>query len=307
MANFLQYWQRRNNIYCLYYVCGEETCLQEMVIQTIKETVRPGVLDYYTHDGADKIADIMDTLTRELAGDKKLVVIRNGQKVKKFDRIVKWAGLIRQFTETCLVVQTNEVKVSTKDARYRPFVELGLFIECKSLPKTKLYEWLTTFAEMTPGAFDLLLDSCGWELSRVVNEVKKLRYLGRVVKVEDIAALCPRTYDERFVDQLLAQDKVKAKHALRLLGPEDRSKIVGLLDYKLNLLLQLALLRRQGMGLKEAVYKLNISFFIAKIHWDLCQTMTISVIRKRLSLLVNIDTRVRAGHNGALAVLLALW
>ena len=307
MANFLQFWSRRSNIYCLYYVCGEETCLQEVVIQTIRETVRPGVLDYYTHDGSDKIADIMDTLTRELAGDKKLVIIRNGQKIKRFDRIVKWAELIKQFTETCLVVQTNEVKVPTKDARYRPFVELGLFVECKSLSKTKLYEWLTASAEMTPDAFDLLLESCGWELSKVINEVKKLRYLCRIVKVEDIAALCPRTYDERFVDQLLIGDKAKAKHALRLLGPEEKSKIVGLLDYKLNLLLQLALLRRQGLGLKEAVYRLGVSFFVAKIHWDLCQTMTISVIRKRLSLLVNIDTRVRAGQNGALAVLLALW
>ena len=307
MANFLQYWQRRNNIYCLYYVCGEEICLQEIVIQTIRETVRPGVLDYYTHDGSDKIADIMDTLTRELAGDKKLIIIRNGHKIKKFDRIVKWAEQIRQFTETCLVVQTNEIKVLTKDARYRPFVELGLFVECKSLSKTKLYGWLTTFAEMTPDAFDLLLESCGWELSKVINEVKKLRYLGRIVSVEDVAALCPRTYDERFVDQLLIGDKIKAKHALQLLGPEDKSKIVGLLDYKLNLLLQLALLRRQGTGLKEAVYRLNISFFVAKIHWDLCQTMTISVIRKRLSLLVSIDTRVRAGQNGALAVLLAQW
>ena len=307
MANFLQWYQRRNSVYCLYYVCGEEICLQEVVIQTIRETVRPGVLDYYTHDGSDKIADIMDTLTRELAGDNKLVVIRNGQKVKKFDRIVKWAEQVRQFTETCLVVQTNEVKVVTKDARYRPFVELGLFVECKALSKTKLYEWLTTFAEMTPDAFTLLLESCGWELSKVINETRKLRYLDRIVGVEDIVALCPRTYDERFVEQILAGDKIKAKHALRLLGPEDKSKIVGMLDYKLNLLLQLALLRRQGLHLKEAVHRLGISFFVAKIHWDLCQTMTISAIRKRLSLLVNVDTRVRAGQNGALAVLLALW
>ena len=307
MANFLQWYQRRNNAYCLYYVCGEETCLQEIVIQTIRETVEPGALDYYTHDGSDKIANIMDTLTLELAGDKKLVIIRNGHKIKKFDRIVKWAEQIRQFTETCLVIQTNEVKVSTKDARYRPFVELGLFIECKPLSKTKLYEWITTFAEMTPAAFDLLLESCGWELSKVINEAKKLHYLGRTVEAADISALCQRTYDERFVDQLLAGDKVKAKHALYLIGSEDKTKIVGLLDYKLNLLLQLSLLRRQGLGLKEAVYRLNISFFIAKLHWDLCQTMTIGVIRKRLSLLVNVDTRVRAGQNGALAVLLALW
>ena len=94
MANFLQWHQRRNSVYCLYYVCGEETCLQELVIQTIRATVKPGVLDYYTHAGTDKIADIMDTLTRELSGDKKLVIIRDGQKIKNFDYIVKWAGRV---------------------------------------------------------------------------------------------------------------------------------------------------------------------------------------------------------------------
>lgn len=307
MANFLQWYSRRKDVYCLYYVCGEEKCLQELVIQIIRETVRPGVMDYHSHDGSDKIADIMDTLTREPVGDKKLVIIRNGHKIKKFDRIVKWAEQVREFTETCLIVQTNEVKVSTKEAKYRPFVDLGLFVECKPLSKSKLYEWLLTFTEMTPDAFDLLLESCGWELGKVFNEVKKLRYLGRLVNVEDIVALCPRTYDERFVEQLLTGDKVKAGRALKLLGYGDKSKVVGLLDYKLNLLLQLALLRRQGVDLKQTVQRLGISFFVAKIHWDLCQTMTVGVIRKRLSLLVNIDTRVRAGQDGALAVLLVQW
>ena len=307
MANFLHYWNRRNDVYCLYYVCGEEICLQELVIQTIRKTVNPGVMDYYVHDGVDKIANIMDTLTRELVGDKKLVIIRNGQKIKKFDRVVEWAGRVREFSETCLVVQTNEKKVMTKEARYRPFVEQGLFIECKSLSKTKLYEWLLTSIDMTPDAFDLLLEHCGWELSKVLNEVKKLRFLCRLVKAEDISYLCPRVHDERFVDQLLAGDKVKAKHALKLLGPGDESKVVGLLDYKLNLILQLALLRRQGASLKEAVHKLDISFFVGKLHWDLCQTMSISVIRKRLSLLVSIDTKVGTGVNGALVVLLVQW
>ena len=307
MATFLQYWRKRKEVYCLYYVCGEEACLRELVISSIKEIVRPSVLDYFTHDGTDKIADIMDTLTREPTGTKKLVTIRNGHKIKKFDIIVKWAKQIKDFTETCLVVQTNEKKVSTKEDIYRPFVELGLFIECKSLAKNKLYQWLSTFTEMTPDAFDLLLESCGWELSKVINEVQKLKYLKRIVVVEDVISLCPRTYDERFVDKLLVGDKIGAKNALCSLGNEDRSKVIGMLDYKLNLLLQLVILRRQGVKLKDAVYRLGISFFIAKIHWDLCQTMTVAEIRKRLSLLVSIDTKVRAGCDGALAVLLVQW
>ena len=307
MPNFIQYWNKRTCVYCLYYVCGEESCLQEVVIQSIRDNVNVPELDYHTHDGVDKIADIMDTLTSEPVGNKKLVIIRNGHRIKKFDRVVAWAEQVAGFKETCLVIQTDEKKVATKEARYRPFVELGMFVECKPLSKAKLFGWLSTFLSIDEAAFDLLLESCGWELRRVLNEARKLKFVGRNLTVRDIVDLCPRTYDERFVELLMVGNKAKAKHALKLVSQDEASRIVGLLDYKLNLILQLALLRRQGISMKEAVTQLSITFFVAKLHWDLCQTMTIAMIRKRLSLLVKVDTLVKAGQNGALAVLYALW
>lgn len=308
MANFPQYWSHRNELYCLYYVCGEEVCLRERVITTIKQTAKPNPLDYYSLDGAtDKIADIMSTLTQEPATNRKLVLIRNGQRIKQFDRIVDWAKQIANFTDTCLVVQTDEINPPTSEPKFRPFVELGSFVECKPLTESRLLEWLRTFIEITDDTFKLLLDICGWELPRVINEASKLRFLGRVITNEDVESNCRRTYDERFVDLLLAGNKIGAVNALSMLRFSDGAKVIGLLDYKLNLLLQLALLRRQGVSLKDAVQRLNISFFVAKLHWDLCQAMTIQMIRKRLSLLVSTDTAFKAGNIGALEIMLIQW
>ena len=307
MANFIQYWARKDTVYCLFYVCGEEVCLQEMVLQQIRKTVNPDPMDSYSLSGTDKVADIMSTLVQEPVTSKKLVVLRNAHKMKQFDRVVTWAKKISDFRETCLVVQTNEKKVKTGEDTYRPFVEQGLFVECKPLSEAKLFDWSQNVASISKEGSRALLEWVGWDLSRYLNELRKMRYLDREIQPEDVGECCTRTYDERFVGMLMVGDKKEAANALTMITQDMVSSIVGLLEYKLSILFQLATMRKAKVAVKDAAIRLGLPIFVVVKDWQTCLIMPVLLIRKRLSLLVYVDSHVKQGDVGILESLLVQW
>lgn len=267
----------------------------------------------------------------------RLILIRNADEIKNWFPLVDFVRNLRESTGTNLVFVSNEE---------HPYVthkgELVLsngkkqLMEHVALIRSKTYNtdlvicsslsfepprdtkgrkvrssdftwWVMTSLSANEADSNYLIARCGYDMVRVKNVIDKLNVLGQRLTRQTIEALCGEHYGDDFQFHLLALDKHKAYATLDVVADQSVSRILGHLDYMLDVLAKLHVASRELRTVRETVWKDEIPGFVVKQYYPIAKNYDSVKIRHCRKVLASTDQALRSGVKNPLDTLVALW
>jgi DNA polymerase-3 subunit delta len=179
----------------------------------------------------------------------------------------------------------------------------------QSLEGKALQEWVIDQGEKhgvqwAPNAVTLLIESVGSSLQRLHQEVKKLAtYVGQanVISREIVEHLVSRTLDDNVFALTDHVSKVQLERAFQLLHDllqqkEDPIKLTLLLARQFRIMLQVKELASRGYGQQQMAASLGLHPYPVKLAMDIGQRYEITLLRKILNELADVDYKVKTGQ-----------
>jgi len=310
------------------WVCGDERVLVEDVVEQIRDYLGPEPWNYVPlvagEDSERRIWNEADQ--HPLGGSPRLLVIRNAEKLERWDRFEEWIKYRTLNPRTYLVLVSNEERIPKveptpeerkKGERAKPPAHIaaigtkGYVIECRPYTSaTAQYsiEWVQSKVKMREGVAKHLLLRSNFDLRLVRDVCRKLAVFPGEITISVVNALLVERPRDTFADSLLALDKKGALLALRDLQPEDYGRTIGFLDSRLDL----AGLVHDMHVERKAPYEIaraagSQGFLVKEIlpvakHYDAKRRLA---IRKVLAVA---DEAYRAGQTtGVLETVVAFW
>lgn len=279
------------------------------------------------------------------SAQRRLVVIRDAQRVKKWEPLANWLANSRLMpTVYLLFVSTDgdfyqtgkDDKPLRDDERHRVLLPQCQWIQSKTVgelvrcarpasevPKDQkgkptrpgpsdLVAWVQRQAILDDRTAEYLLRRVGGDLGKARNVCLKATVFGNQKIPEAVVeVLCAESAGQGFIDALLALDKRRACVELESLPPEDWSKTLGLLDYHLDQLAKLNLSLRERKALWEACKQHGFERFQVEAMWPHAKHYDQARRQRCRAVLTAVDGAVRSGSQspqaGALEALVALW
>lgn len=237
------------------YVCGEEPVLVEEVVSYVREQLGPEPWNYVSLTAGEDSERLIWAEAEQLPLDNsaRIVVIRNADALVNWDRFTAWVKARTSNPRTYLVLVSTLPRVPktepTQEERRkgaRPEVvehlamlgTRGHIIECRSFTSaTAKYSvpWAQSKVAMREHVAKHLMERSSFDLRIVRDVLAKLAAFpgeANIMVINDLLAEQPR---DSFADALLALDRKTALLALRDISEEDYSRIIGLLDSRLEL------------------------------------------------------------------------
>lgn len=301
IANYNQWLQRYPENKRLMYICGKEKILVNEVYKRELESRTFNDWDFVIMNGTDKVADIDAALNQ--FGDR-LIVIKDADKINDWDFVIEWTKS-RYMRNTSLICVGNEVKPQTKESKYRPFIEKGRFVECRSLNQDQILEMISHRGNFSSGAINALYEVCSGEVSKILNEINKFNYLdGEITKNLVLSHVVNE--DSNFIHALF--EKGNTLQVAKSINDKNLPLIIGTIEYNLTSMLLIIRHRNKQLNFRELAEITNIPVFLVGkfFHWS--KGITQETIFKRLKLLANLDVSYRKGNIvGAIERFLIMW
>lgn len=233
-----------NGVYLFY---GDESYLVRIYTDMlIKETVDESFRDFNLHifdcDDAD-LSDIYESVSAvPMMAESKCVVVKNYPLEEAGEREMK---ALEQMLEdnppdNCLVFSypAGQPKLSDANKLSKLFSKYGISVKFERKSRGELIKIVEKGAKVrgksfAPGAAGEFVDSVGYDLNLLVNEIEKVcAYSGGEIRKRDIDAVCIKSLDVNvfyMVGDLVRGNFDKAFHALSELFEkrEDEYKILG--------------------------------------------------------------------------------
>ena len=307
-ATFLQWAKNYPLKKRLLYICGEDHALVEEVLQ--KELVyRPlNDLDYVTLDGKRAhLADITAALDQFSKDGFRVVVLMNADAVKEWDKIIEWASS-KEMKETTFICVGNDTKPETRQSRFRPFIEKGRFIECKSLSEEQLVDYVLSRGRCTKEASIALVKRTAGSSARILNELRKFEYLPIPITAETVNTYVEISESEQLVNALFENNKPLAMQIVGYLDEDTFRFIVGSLEYALTNMLILSTVQDKNASLRDIAERTSIPIFLLGKYFSWSKGVSTAMLYKRIKLLANADAANHRGISiGVFERMISLW
>lgn len=308
MATFPQWLERYPEHKRLMYICGEDKALVDYVYTAELQSREINELDFVALSGRDKIAAIMAELDQfAKSANGRIVVIRESDRVKKWEPVITWCNNVYMRNTTLLCVG-DEVKPDTNQEYLRPFIQKGRYVECKPLDEAQLKQFVMARGDITSDGARVLIELLAGDVFRILNELRKLEFLGvGTVTAELVEKVVEPRAQDVLVDALFTGQRERALQCARQFDVTDYPLLIGTLEYHLGNMIMIA---GQGRYLKpqELASRTGIPIFLIPRYGRWARLTNLQVLYRRVKVLANLDKLYRMGNTiGIVERMILLW
>lgn len=252
MSSFSQWWasyQKSKTVKQFTWVCGTEKVLVEEIVQTIRTELNPAPWNFSQfvvgEDSERAIWADMGQYPMDAA--RRLIVIRNAEKLKSFDRLTEFIGNRTLNPRTFVVLVSDEERLQRVPGEegktvYAPhlaaFGTKGSIVECRAFTQDTAKHavaWVMGKTGMREGIAGHLLERSNGDLRLVRDTCEKLSALGGTMSLGTINSMLSERPRDTFANSLMALDKKTALMALARLPETEYSRTLGLIESRLDL------------------------------------------------------------------------
>ncbi len=255
-----------------YYIDSIEKDILENDLSSLNKIVLEGKFDM------QKLEDACETLP--VFSERKLVLVRNSgmfksgkdgakqQSVK--DNLLNYLKNVPSYTVLVFYEEEIDKRLKTVDVVKKN----GLIVEFSFQKPAELVKWvLKVFRsykkEISIEVASYLIEICEQGMTEILNEVKKLvMFVGERsnITLEDIDKVCTKSVKSRIFDLTDAVAEKNLDKALNLLNDmiiirEPLPKILFMITRQLRHVLEMKLLCKEGLSIKDASAKIGIAPF----------------------------------------------
>ncbi len=297
------------------YVCGDQPILVEEVVDHTREAIadRFGISPQYVSLARTSTFDTdvwAEAFQSPLGvGKPRLVVVRDAEHLKRWDKLALWMGLKRRMPGIFLVFVSGEPDVPKEGGKVAARLAVikaphGFLIRCT---KPKADDAIAFARRRAPSLDDdmaaYLLRRSGGELLTVASACAKISLFNSPVGPTTIDALCAERPADNFVNHLVAGQKRKA--LLCLPDLDDRPLgVLHRLGTLLDLLERLHRIQISGQSWRDA----GVDTFQAQLYLPHARDYDHRrCVHRRRVLAVVEDALLQGAQVGVMEGLVALW
>jgi DNA polymerase III delta subunit len=300
------------------WVCGDQRVLVEEVVDTVRRTLAPSAGNLLSLRASASTEAQVWAATAQYPLDTatpRLVIIRDAEKLTRWDRLTQWLGRTRQLPGVYLLFVSNEndlpyERAEGKKAGLKAHVAAiraprGSLVKCSMPNEADALAWVRRRAPMNDATAAHLLHRAGGDLGEVAAVCAKLSLFDGHASTATIDALCRQRPADSFTDSLLALDKTSALLAVADLNKHDSAMLIGLLDSRLDLLQTLHHIHNAGQPLWEIS---GVNRYLARQYLPIARHYEPARCVYRRRVLAVVDDAFRNGARDAVwEALVALW
>lgn len=301
---------RRQEIYPLYLLCGDETFLIDETLARLEAlVVSEGMRDFNYHSfyGEDAdIARLRDAIeTLPMMAPARLVVLKEAQALNDRD----WEALlplIENPIDSCVFVCVA-TKVDKRKKAIKRFFERGVAVEFKRPFDNQIPEWITYIAnkhslKIEPEAAALMQQLVGGNLSDLNGEMQKLaQFLGsrKTVEVDDVSRAVSRVrLDSVFelTDAIGGNDRARALDCLGNLLDHGQNEVgvLALISRHVRILRMINEGLKEGLSGQRLSARAGVSHFFLKQYVQQSRHWNESKIARTYQALLDTDRALKS-------------
>lgn len=253
MSTFSQWWtayQKSGTVKQFTWVCGTEHVLVEEIVQTIRAELSPAPWNFSQWVvGEDSERTIWaDMAQYPIDKGRRLVVIRNAESLKSYERLTEFISNRTLNPRTYVVLVSGEDRLNRVEGpdegklqyaeHLAVFGSKGSLVECRPFTQDTARHavaWVVSKTGMRDGVAGHLLERANGDLRLVRDTCEKLTVLDGHVSLANINAMLSERPRDTFANSLMALDRKTALLALARLSPNDYSRTLGLIESRVDL------------------------------------------------------------------------
>ena len=295
----------------LYLFSGPEEFLKEEVLKKLRGALlAPEAVDLNYHlfyGKEDSGARIVETaLTLPFMAEKRLVVVKEGEKLRAADKkeIIHYAH--SPSPSTCLVILLN--KIDRRESFYSLLIKSGEEVSFKPVSTRDIHNWIMNRARaegkrITPQAAFELKERIGGNLRELTGHLTKLfLYTGdkKDIGVEEVRALVGEGRETSSFDITEAISEIKKDKALKILGKilsegGEAPEIIGLIAWQMRRIAEAKSRIKRGDVPAEVCQSLRIPPFFRKKFLSQVKKFSLPELGKSFSYLLEADRKFKRG------------
>ena len=294
----------------LYYICGREYSL----VQEVKDSVvsQWATNNVFRQDCVSVNFDIVESTIMTQRPSPIVYVLENAQLLSDSNwQVIEFAArriIGGDLLGVILIVVTNEDKPDTKLSRFRPFVEKGRFVECKSLNLDSLKRYCQEDYHLTPEAADLILERVSYDFRKLNNELEKLACLNlTVISKQTVDDLVVFSASDLLLTHLLHNQSSRASMVTAVVDYRDTNYILGTLCRKLVFLCRMLRNDASGMSAHRLAAKLGVKPWQLVEYFPLKRFWTCEGLLSHIRLITEIEKLYYYHRSNILHLLVEWW
>lgn len=280
-------------------------------INEIKENLKIediSIIKYTYDNNMDSI--IEDANTKNLFGDKKLIIVENSTFINESDKldISPLETYLDNFNkDTYLIFTLISESVDTRRKIFKKIKEVGNIIPYEKIDNKFFVNYISDILKqnnkkMEPRLIEEFLNKVGYDLGNIKNELEKLFILTNNEKIEeeDIKSINTNNKEESLfslIDSIVNKEISKSIKLYRyFIGKnEEVIKIIAMLANKYRLIYQTKLLYQEGKNKYDISKILGVHSYAISLAITTSFKYTDSELIRILKELYNLDLDIKIG------------
>ena len=280
-------------------------------INEIKENLKIediSIIKYTYDNNMDSI--IEDANTKNLFGDKKLIIVENSTFINESDKldISPLETYLDNFNkDTYLIFTLISESVDTRRKIFKKIKEVGNIIAYEKIDNKFFINYISDILKqnnkkMEPRLIEEFLNKVGYDLGNIKNELEKLFILinNEKIKEEDIKSINTNNKEESLfslIDSIVNKEISKSIKLYRYFidKNEEVIKIIAMLANKYRLIYQTKLLYQEGKNKYDISKILGVHNYAISLAITTSFKYTDSELIRILKELYNLDLDIKIG------------
>lgn len=280
-------------------------------INEIKENLKIediSIIKYTYDNNMDSI--IEDANTKNLFGDKKLIIVENSTFINESDKldISPLETYLDNFNkDTYLIFTLISESVDTRRKIFKKIKEVGNIIAYEKIDNKFFINYISDILKqnnkkMEPRLIEEFLNKVGYDLGNIKNELEKLFILtnNKKIEEEDIKSINTNNKEESLfslIDSIVNKEISKSIKLYRyFIGKnEEVIKIIAMLANKYRLIYQTKLLYQEGKNKYDISKILGVHSYAISLAITTSFKYTDSELIRILKELYNLDLDIKIG------------
>lgn len=280
-------------------------------INEIKENLKIediSIIKYTYDNNMDSI--IEDANTKNLFGDKKLIIVENSTFINESDKldISPLETYLDNFNkDTYLIFTLISESVDTRRKIFKKIKEVGNIIAYEKIDNKFFINYISDILKqnnkkMEPRLIEEFLNKVGYDLGNIKNELEKLFILtnNEKIKEEDIKSINTNNKEESLfslIDSIVNKEISKSIKLYRYFidKNEEVIKIIAMLANKYRLIYQTKLLYQEGKNKYDISKILGVHSYAISLAITTSFKYTDSELIRILKELYNLDLDIKIG------------
>ena len=280
-------------------------------INEIKENLKIediSIIKYTYDNNMDSI--IEDANTKNLFGDKKLIIVENSTFINESDKldISPLETYLDNFNkDTYLIFTLISESVDTRRKIFKKIKEVGNIIAYEKIDNKFFINYISDILKqnnkkMEPRLIEEFLNKVGYDLGNIKNELEKLFILTNNEKIEeeDIKSINTNNKEESLfslIDSIVNKEISKSIKLYRYFidKNEEVIKIIAMLANKYRLIYQTKLLYQEGKNKYDISKILGVHSYAISLAITTSFKYTDSELIRMLKELYNLDLDIKIG------------